>query len=283
MSRPPLSRVRIVSHEPVDFRPLALEFPTVIVSRSHLELARTCTLDVDAWHDATSFETFDDLAARARTGEIVIRGNGNVELVVLEVLTRYQRYIDRRNLASSTATFDVVIRAHRALHEERGPIGSADLDHALDAWQWLLRLDPEVGVEPQLVALLRDVERIEDDDGEPWFRAPRLLVGRLLDTATAGERAHELLRAAGFDADTAGRVRELVSHGGLDGSLHSVEDAEALSFLSLSSSTYLDAFGRDLARRKIAAMLRRLGPAARRKLALVRFRPDVISVIREAA
>lgn len=282
MSRPPLSRVRIVSHEPVDCRPLALEFPTVVVSRSHLELARTCTVDAEAWRTATSFEGFDELAARARSGEIVIRGDGDVEHVALEVLTRYQRYVDRRNRASSATTFDIVIRAHRALHEERGPIGNADLARALDAWQWLLRLDPEAGVEPQLVALLRDVDRIEDD-GEPWVRAPRLLVGRLLDTKAAGQRAQELLRAAGFDSAIAGRVRDLVSHGDLDGSLRSVEDAEALSFLSLSSSSYLDAFGRDLARRKIASMLRHLGPAARRKLALVRFRPDVFSVVRDAA
>jgi hypothetical protein len=274
----------------VDFRPLSVEFPSVLASRSHLELVRTCTVDADTWRDATSFDAFDELAARSRSGEMVIRGDGNVELVALQVLTRYQRYVDRRNRASSTATFDVVVRAHRALHEERGPIGSADLARALDAWQWLLRLDPESGLEAQLVVLLRDVDRIEDDDGETWLRAPRLLVGRLLDTGTTGERAFELLRAAGFDAGVAGRVRDLVGQADVDDPLRPVfdplrlvEDAETLSFLSLSSSSYLDAFGRDLARRKIATMLRRLGPAARRKLALVRFRPDVFSVVREAA
>ncbi len=62
-----------------------------------------------------------------------------------------------------------------------------------------------------------------------------------------------------------------------------LDDADALSFLSLGSAIYSDYFGIAQTRRKAAYVLSRLGPLAREKLDHVRLRPDVERVLREVA
>jgi hypothetical protein len=288
MSRCCLARLRIVTNENVDTRTLSTEFPSIQIACSRLELVHTSVIDAEAWRTATTFRPFDDLAERVRGDHLVIRGEADVAAVAGQVLTRYQRFIDRRNGASARPTFDVVIRAHRAIHEERRSLGNGDLTRALDTWQWLLRLDPEAPLVVQLVALFRGVERIEV---EPLRRAePRLVASRIIEEERhadfGGERTFNILRAAGFDETTASRVRRLVAQDELLASgpgLDALRDAEGLSFLSLGSSVYFDCYGRDQARRRIAHTLRHLSPAARAKLELVRFRPDVFSVVRDAA
>src|SRR5205085_3710323 len=61
---------------------------------------------------------------------------------VVEVLNRCQRAIDRRNQHSQCAAFERALRAHRELHDLTKPLVLADYRHALDVWQWTLRLEP---------------------------------------------------------------------------------------------------------------------------------------------
>src|SRR5436305_48053 len=60
-----------------------------------------------------------------------------------------------------------------------------------------------------------------------------------------------------------------------------LNDADALSFFSLNSVGYLDYFGPEPTRRKVAWTLRRLRPAARRHLAGMRLVPEVRSALAE--
>lgn len=53
-----------------------------------------------------------------------------------------------------------LLRRHRSLHPADKPLVRADYRHALDVWQWVLRLDPEAGGAVQIAALFHDVERI---------------------------------------------------------------------------------------------------------------------------
>ncbi len=69
---------------------------------------------------------------------------------------------------------------------------------------------------------------------------------------------------------------------GVDRDVDLLNDADALSFFSLNSSGYLDYFGVEQTRRKIAWTLRRLGSSARPKLALAKLRPDVERLVQEA-
>ena len=62
-----------------------------------------------------------------------------------------------------------------------------------------------------------------------------------------------------------------------------LNDADALSFLSLGSSAYVDYFGVAQTRRKVAYTLARLGPHAKKKLDTIRLRPDVERLLHEVA
>jgi hypothetical protein len=298
MSRPPLSRLRIVTNEHMATSTLSTEFPSVTITTSHVELVNSPLVDAEAWRNSTSFRAFDDLVERLRGDELVLRGDANVARTVCQILTRYQRFLDRRNDASAHPTFDVVVRAHRAIHEERRAFGNTDLSRALDTWQWILRLEPDANLVVQLVALFRPVERIEDGVKSRSLTLSRLGARHLFDEQVSqgafeyersghvtGERTFNILRAAGFDEATARRVREMVSQEDrvATGPASVLGDAEGLSFLSLGSSTYLDCYGKEQTRRRIGVVLRRLSRIAREKLELVRFRPDVLEVLREAA
>jgi hypothetical protein len=107
-------------------------------------------------------EGFDD-AWEGSGGTIAWTGAGRA---VVEILTRYQRLTPRRNAASSPPWFTRALAVHRAMHDPRKPLVLADLDHAIDTWQWTLRLDPEAGAAVQLAALFHDIERL-------WSEADR--------------------------------------------------------------------------------------------------------------
>lgn len=81
------------------------------------------------------------------------------ELLALQVLTRYQHRLGRRNARSRCSLFDQVLRRHAHLHDLAERFVRADFIHGLDTWQWLLRLDPTAGLAVQMAALFHDVER----------------------------------------------------------------------------------------------------------------------------
>ena len=197
--------------------------------------------------------------------------------MALEVLTRCQRLVGRRNAASSTALFDRVLDRHRALHDLNKPLVRADWAHALDVWQWTLRLDPETSLAVQLAALFHDVERLVSEADVRVEHLAGDYQGFKDEHARRGaEMADRALQEV--DAGTRAEVARLIAgHERASGGL--LNDADALSFFSLNSPGYVDWFGEEAARRKVAWTLARLGPGARRRLDEIRLRPDVAEML----
>lgn len=197
--------------------------------------------------------------------------------MALEVLTRGQRLVGRRNAASSTPLFDRVLERHRAIHDLSKPLVRADWAHAVDVWQWMVRLDPDAGLAMQLAALFHDVERlVSEADVRVEHRAGDYQAFKDEHARRGAELADETLAAAGVDAKTRDQTARLIAGHERDRSL--LSDADALSFFSLNSPGYADYFGPEAARRKVAWTLARLRPEARERLATVRLRPDIADI-----
>ncbi len=221
-----------------------------------------------------------------------------------EVLTRCQRWGDRRNASSRTALFARVLSAHRAAHDLSKPLVRADYDHALDTWQWALRLAPDASLALQLAALLHDIERLESEADE---RRETGIAGRRRDyqrykdehARRGAEIADRLLADAGAPAAVRQRTARLVAaherrpdpgpHSGphlgdsageterLD--LGTLNDADALSFFALNCAGYLDCHGAAAAGEKVAFTLRRLSAPSRRHLSGMRLPPEVAQAL----
>jgi hypothetical protein len=227
----------------------------------------------------------DALAERGGPFAVDILGGGEeLPQAAREVLTRCQRWMDRRNDASRGGLFDRVLSRHRREHDLSKPLVRADYNHALDAWQWALRLDPDADLAVQLAALLHDVERLATEaDARIEHRADDYQVFKDSHAARGAEMAGALLAEAGVDAGTRRRTARLIAgheHAATPGdpdagAIALLNDADALSFFSLNSVGYLDYFGPEATRRKVAYTLRRLRPQARRHLDGLRLRPVV--------
>lgn len=204
-----------------------------------------------------------------------------------EILTRCQRWMDRRNEASRGPLFDRVLAEHRDAHDLAKPLVRADYDHALDTWQWTLRLAPDAGLAVQLAALFHDVERLASEaDARVEHHAADYQAFKDDHAARGAEVAAALLAWVGVDAETAERTARLIAAherlpapGDPDAALSLLNDADALSFFSLNSPGYLDYFGPEATRRKVAYTLRRLRPEARRHLDGLRLRPEVAAAV----
>lgn len=282
--QPELTTVRLVVDEEdeVDTSVIEREFPTIALERSESKGGAIVTIDDFAWRGSFETTSFDEAIERARPiGMIAVRGT-DAAGVAREVLARYQRLVMRRNDASSSPAFDSVLDACSMLFGGEGGRFKAEHDHALDSWQWMLRLDPSAGLAPQLAALLHDIDRLES---EPHERIEHR-VYRALDDAQAkrgGERALAVLRGIGIDEDTATRVRDLVAgRCPTEPDACLLDDADSLSFLSLGSARYADHFGLAQTRRKVTFVLGRFGPVAREKVSLLRLRPDVDRLLRSS-
>lgn len=239
---------------------LAVEFPTVTFRTEQGATSSTDgppTIELDRWFDTRAdFGAFDavidELVARGPAC-LVIRGTvREAQRATWEMLARWQRHLDRRNGASRTPVFDSVLAALLRRHDLSKPLVRAGWNHALDTWQWMLRLDPGASAAAQMAALLHARRGADIADG--------------------------LLNASGVDAPTRSRVVELVasherSAGDPDESL--LDDADALSFFSQSSAGYLDYFGPAQTLRKIAHSVSRMRSGAVARLARVRLRADV--------
>ncbi len=247
--------------------PVAAEFPTVVLGAEGTGNGSPRAVLWQAEWEQPRFDFYafdarmDTLAEQAAGGPFLLwLGADPEELprMALEVVTRCQRLAGRRNAASGFPEIDAVLARHRALHDLSRPLVRAGYAHALDVWQWMLRLQPDAGLEVQIAGLFHDIE--------------------------AGARmAEELLAEAGLEPEARRRVERLIAAhermpapGDPDAAdLALLNDADALSFFSLNSPGYWDSFGPEATRRKVAFTLARLRPEAKRRLRWVRLRPEV--------
>lgn len=204
----------------------------------------------------------------------------------LEWLTRYQGVVCRRNAESSGPGFDALLSRHRALHDMSKPLVVADYRHALDTWQWVLRLAPAADLALQLAALFHDVERLLSESDARVEHLTRDFQGfKDAHAARGAELACTVLTDLGVDAGTRERVRWLVARHerpDKDVCLALLNDADALSFFSLTASEAAHAFPTEHIRRKLIHALGRLRPSQRWRLARVRLAPRVRRLLEDA-
>jgi hypothetical protein len=255
-------------------------------------------LDLQPWESQSfNFYALDaelDTLAEGHDGPfaVVLRGTGEaLARSAGGALTRCQRWMDRRNAASRSPLFDRVLAVHRRAHDLAKPLVRADYNHALDTWQWLLRLAPDAGLAVQLAALFHDVERlIPEADARVEHQAADYQTFKDAHAACGAELADPLLEAAGVDAAARRLTRRLIvlherPPEAADPDAEAISllnDADALSFFSLNSVGYLDYFGPEQTRKKVAYTLRRLRPAARSYLAGMRLPATVASELAAA-
>ena len=262
---------------------VAAEFPAVVLGAEGTgNGAPRMVLWQAEWErprfDFYAFDTrMDELAEKAAGGPFLLwLGADPEELprVAFEVVTRCQRLAGRRNAAADGPELDAVLARHRALHDLSKPLVRADYAHALDVWQWMLRLQPQAGLVVQIAALFHDLERLvsEADVRVERHRA-----------RTGAEMACELLAEIGLDPEIRCRAARLIAAherppapGDPEAEdLALLNDADGLSFFSLNSPGYWDYFGPDATRRKVVFTLARLRPEAKQRLRRVRLRPEV--------
>jgi hypothetical protein len=263
---------------------LAMEFPTVSVqSLASGQGAQVLTLDVSEWR-APGFDPFDwdpRVFAASDTGRLALHLTGAsgaaLASAALELLTRYQGLVERRNAASSGGLFDIVLARHRALHDLSRPLVRADYLHALDTWQWVLRLEPQADLAVQVAALFHDVERlVPEADARVAHTAADDPAFQDALAARGARMTCALLEELGADRDTRERVRHLVTRherAEADAALALLNDADALSFFSLNSSGFLRYFSPEHTRRKVAYTLARLRPEHHGRLGEMRLAP----------
>ncbi|WP_437276514.1 DUF4202 family protein [Sorangium sp. So ce375] len=281
---------------PSDRAALLREFPDVEVesraprpSRDALQVA----VDARAWRSSA----LDLWALDTRLHALDARGPFDLRIEALdragaaraayEVLTRCQRFIRRRNFASATAVFARVLGRHRELHDLDRPLVRADYDHAIDVWQWMLRLEPRAGFAVQAAALFHDVERlVSEADVRIEHRAPDYQGFKDEHARRGAALTRAALAGVGLPPEVLDRIGALVaSHErpGGDAELTLLNDADALSFFSLNSAGFLDCYGPEHTRAKVVYTLRRLRPEARALLPRIRCRPEVEAMILDEA
>lgn len=206
-----------------------------------------------------------------------------------QVLTRYQRLCPRVNRASQTPAFRRALRAHRALHDLSKPLVRADYDHALDVWQWLLRLSPKASAPLQLAALFHDIERLyseadvrSEQHARDYqaFKDAHARTGAVLTLCALTGLGLSDAELAGVEALIA--MHELPSHEARAGEAADLADADALSFFTLNSPGFADYYGPQHTRMKVSYTLGRMTTRARRLLGRVKLRSDIAEHIRAA-
>jgi uncharacterized protein DUF4202 len=276
---------------------LAAEFPTVRITRGEgpppadaLRAACWEAADFDFW----GFDRRLDALWEAALPLSLAGPGAELPRFAGEVLTRGQRLLDRRNAASETPLFDRVLARHRRLHgidDRHRPLVRADYDHALDTWQWTLRLAPAAGLAVQLAALFHDVERLISEAEvrvEPRAGTVAAYQGfKDAHAARGAQLAEGFLAAAGVAPAVRRRAAaEIARHEGgpdpEDPERTLLADADALSFFSLNSPGFLRYYGAEPTRRKVAYTLGRMSPAARGRLAGLRLPPAVSEMVAAA-
>ncbi|HEV2853943.1 MAG TPA: DUF4202 family protein [Thermoanaerobaculia bacterium] len=278
---------------------LAAEFPAVELrwTQDRGEVP-SLSLAIEIW-ESRSFNFYDldalldDRAERtAGPFALLLRGEeARLPGFAREVLTRCQRLMDRRNAGSRSGLFDRVLAEHRVLHDLSKPLVRADYNHALDTWQWALRLEPEAGLAVQLAALFHDVERlVSEADARIEHHAANYQDFKDDHALRGAWMADQTLARAGVDEETRRRTARLIAEHerppAVDdpeaGEIALLNDADALSFFSLNSAGYLEYYGPRQTRRKVEYTLRRLRPGSLRYLEGIRLRPQVAAAMTAA-
>lgn len=276
--------------------PIVLQFPGVSglaesVAGEPAAWVDRVEVDAAAWTrgeiDPTELDDRVDTVAESGPFAVaVLAASGAAAETVAEDLgIRCQRWSGERNPASEDPGFAHLLLCHRDLHPHDKPLLRADYRHALDVWQWVLRLDPEAGAAVQLAALFHDVERIFT---EADSRGEQAVADYDDYKARHAERSarvtDQVLREQGAPSGLRTRVAELIAgHDqpgrveGTDGEL--LEDADALSFFSLNSSGYLNYYGAEQARRKMGWTRARLSARGRDWLGRLRLPSGVAALM----
>lgn len=243
--------------------------------------------------DADLLEMDARVAERAERGWCVVRftrgahDSGRLARAWRQAAIRYQRFRARRNGASETPWFGALLRRHRALHDVRKPLVAADYAHALDVWQWALRLDPAASFDLQAAALLHDIERlVSESDTRVEQHAADYAAFKERHARAGALIAAELLRSIGASRVSVARVQALIAGHEHAPELSSADapqetdkqllaDADALSFFSLNAHGFVRYYGAAHTDRKVAHSLARLSVRARGHLPLLKLPPIV--------
>jgi hypothetical protein len=253
--------------------------------------ATTCVIDVDRWEsrawDALACDRALVPSFDAGPVEILLAGTGLREETALQVVTRYQRYLPSRERTAFPLSREV-FGSFRSLHDLERPLVRADYDHALDAWTWLLRLEPNAPATAQLGILFHDVERlVTEPDRRVEQHAQDYLAFKQAHARGGAVMADEILRSIGVATGIRLRVSELIAcheqplPGDREATL--LTDADALSFFSLNSPGYLEYFGPSQTRKKVLYTLDRLSLAHQHHLRDLRLPEAVTEMITGAA
>jgi hypothetical protein len=268
---------------------LSAEFPSVFVSfdasrddaAPHLHASEWAEASFDFW----KFDCAVDELARQPFTLTLADDRSDGTTFPLEVLIRCQRTVGRRNRHSQSHQFDRVLLAHRALHDLDKPLVRADYNHALDVWQWILRLDPSASPALQFAALFHDVERLlSEADVRVEQHAPDYQVFKDEHARKGAEVARQVLRGAGIPIEIADRAAAIIvahERRSDDAEVAALNDADALSFFSLNSSGYAHYFGPEQTRKKVAWTWNRMSAAARARTKSMRLRDDVRALLDE--
>jgi hypothetical protein len=267
---------------------LQREFPHLAWITAGTLVPGALLVDERAWRDPQSdLYAWDAkvLALRSQRLWLLVLPAGDPLTAVdalLQVLTRYQRLAPRLNAGSRSEAFLCALALHRTLHDLNKPLVRADYEHALDVWQWLLRLEPGAERALQLAALFHDIERLTSEPDQrieqhaedyQAFKNAHAEVGARLASVTA--------RAAGVDEADCLRMRELIecheqpAEPARPAAAALLGDADALSFFSLNSRGFADYYGPEHTRRKVEYTLGRMTPRARAYLGQIKLAPEV--------
>lgn len=265
------------------------EYPRIGLAAFPPPGGEAVSVELDEWQSGRiDFYRIDArVDALAAQGLIPVTAVGHPE-ARLQLLTRCQRWLDRRNLSSRQLWFDELLRRHADLHDRNRPLVRADHNHAMDTWQWVLRLDPGASGAVQVAALFHDIDLADEPDRRIEPEAGDDAASRRSRAARSAERLRQVV--AGVVAEPiAQRAAELVAAVGQREDeavadrreLDLLEDAHALSFFSLNSSGYLDYNGERHMVREVEWTLCRLTVRALSFLCRVRLRRDVADLVED--
>ncbi|MDB4988505.1 MAG: hypothetical protein JWN04_3683 [Myxococcaceae bacterium] len=266
-----------------------------VVSKRCIAAPALVVFDAAEWLEPTAkLLTFDhqihvaeDASEAPDSLTVVVRGEGRCLVeAALGVASRYQRLWPRTNAASDDPVFARVLAAHAALHDRSKPLVRADYEHALDVWQWLVRLEPGASRALQLAALFHDVERLESEaTTRVEQHAADYQAFKSAHAAQGAQRTRAILGEL-LPSELVSRVAWLVERHeqpGDDPELRALNDADALSFFALNSAGFLAYYGAQHTEKKVRYTLSRLSSGlARSALGTLRLEPFIIEALGRA-